>query len=273
MHDVRLPDKIIKKIRIPVFGYNTLKFVIYLVIGVVLSFIVFAVFRSTFVFMIIMGVFIFLGFIMSVVKVNGEVDLDVYIFSLLGGREKTVRGVGAEKLVLVDSISKDESMLKIGGSYAVVLRVEGDTVGVMSDDKAAWYFEGFLRYEREASPDITTSIIFMPKRYDPTPIVNTLKPRAGAYEQDLAEEYKAYLESFRNVRAYSGLVILRTNPGAMAKGKNARGVDVEQVMQRMLGFELEKVVRSLGSRGIRVSWVRGPELFELGKTLYNGGFS
>lgn len=271
MREITLPDKVVRKIRIPVLGYNTLKFIIYLVVGVVLAFIVFAVYRSSLTFAVIVAVFLFLGFVMSIVRVNGEIDLDKYLLSYISGKEKVIKGTKTQKLVAVDSVSKDGTMLRIGGSYAVVLEATGDTVGVMSDDRATWYFDGFLQYEKQASSDVVASIIFMPERYNPSPVISNLKPRAGTYDQDLLEEYKKYLESFRNVRAYVGMIVLRFRSSSVGKRKNMRGVDMEQAIERILTFEIEKVVRNLGSKGVAVVWVKGKDLLDLGKLLYNGG--
>ncbi|MEM3846511.1 MAG: hypothetical protein QXU98_12525, partial [Candidatus Parvarchaeota archaeon] len=155
MQEIRLPDKVVKKIKIPVLGYNTLKFIIYFMVGIVIAFIALAVTKNWAVFGIIIAIFSFMAFAFSVVKVNGEVDLDVYLFSLLGGREKAIKGPATSKLVSISSISKDGTMLKVGGSYLMLLEATGETVAVMSEERARWYFDGFLQYEREASPKFT----------------------------------------------------------------------------------------------------------------------
>ncbi|MEM0135642.1 MAG: hypothetical protein QXU18_10550 [Thermoplasmatales archaeon] len=272
MQDIKLPDKVVKRIKIPVLGYNTLKFVIYFIVGIVIAFIMYGVTRSWSVFGIVVGIFSFAAFAFSVVRINGEVDLDVYLFSLLGGKERAIKGPAAARLVSISSVSKDGTMLKVGGSYLMVLEASGETVAVMSEEKARWYFDGFLQYQREASPKFTVSIVSIPVRYDPTPLVMGLKPRAGKYFGELADQYREYLNSFKEIRAYTSLVVLRVNPLSLFSSRNVRGVDMEQVARRELGYEADKVARNLGSKGISIRLVAGDELMLLCSTLYQGGF-
>lgn len=271
MDEISLPDKVIKKIRIPVLGYNTFKFVIYIVVGIGIGLVGETIFRSWMVFYIVMVGFLFMAFVFSIIRINGEVDLDVYLFSFLLGREKAVTGDAASRLVNVDGFSKDHNMLKVRGSYIVIMEVTGDTVAVMSDDRALWYFEGFVQYLKQASSKIVASIVTLPARYDPSSIVSELKPRAGTYYTDLLGEYKEYLRSFNEIRVYTGLVILRLNPSVLFSGRDVRGVNMEQSAGREFEFEVEKVARNFGSKGMSVRLIVGDELVGVGKMLYQGG--
>lgn len=270
-----LPDRIVKRIKLPIFGYNTPKFLSYVGVGGLLALIAFGVTRDMLVVTVIVAMAFFAGFAFSIVRVNGEMDLDTYILSVLFIRERALRKPDTKKLISVDGISSDGTMLKVGGSYIAVLEVTGDTVAVMSESKMTEYFNGFMDYLKQSSSKVVVSIVTFPSRYDVTGILNSLKPRSGRYYQELMDQYVEYLKGFSRgftgVRAYKGMILLRINARSVIDGKDSRGVDVEGTVRMNLEFEIAKVMDNLVPRSITVRWIVGEELYRVGDILYNKG--
>ena len=263
-----LPDKVIKRIRMPVFGYNILKFIIYSVVGIVLGMILYGVLKNVGLSALVIASGVMAGFVMSVFRINGEIDLDSYLISLLRGKEVAVTGSETEKLVPVDGVTKERDMLRVGGSYVVIIEVTGDSVAVMSEDRATWYFDGYTALLQQASVDMIYSIIVLPTRYDPTELIASLRPAGGSFANDMYNEYRTYLEGFRNIRVYHALLAVRMRSSVV--GNRLKGENLIASVRTEFQYEIDKVGRILGSKGMSVRLVTGEELMSLGRNLYGG---